>query len=166
MDHAQEFIKTAKRWYDKHPDWMPTFVRSAEVDVQSIPHVWPPVRKKVYDLGARTGRGHPERPQPPRPPKKTTKRLGGLRLANPATRGYIKRCTMYETTAGVARSSGWTPNQAYDVAMANAFNTDELTTADKPLSPHSDTDSSESLYNPLAFPGANTAYHLLVRSTR
>ena len=114
----------------------------------------------MYDLEARTGRGHPERPAP-RPPKKTTKKLeklGGLRLSKPATRGYIKRCTMYETTAGAARSSGWVPNQDYDIAIANAFNADELTTADEPLSPHSDSEGSECLYNPLAFPKSDTAY--------
>ena len=79
----------------------------------------------------------------------TTEKLGGLRLGKPARCGYIKRCTVYETTTGA-------PKQAWDVEMEEAFN--ELFMNDKPLSPRSDFDGSDSLFNPLAFPKSNTAY--------
>ena len=42
--------------------------------------------------------------------------------------------------------------------MASAFNDGEVIIADKPVSPHSDSEGSECLYNPLAFLKSDTLY--------
>ena len=75
--------------------------------------------------------------------------MNGIRLSKPATPAYFSKCTVYEVEGKLDHRQ----------MLNDAFSHDDLTTADKPLSPHSDSDVSESLYNPLAFPGADTVYH-------
>ena len=76
--------------------------------------------------------------------------MNGIRLSKPVTPAYFSKCTVYEVEGKLDHRQ----------MLNDAFSqNDDLTTADKALSPHSDSDVSESLYNPLAFPGADTVYH-------
>jgi hypothetical protein len=158
MKHAKYFITNAKKWYEHHQDWMPNFVRPAEVNPDFAHLVWPPNRKWKDHRNWWAGRGHPERPRerwlPPVPrgqllspiPKIPT--IGGLRIGRVANRQYIAKCTVYESKAA----------EDYDTMMTSAFHSDEIDKHDdRQLSPH-DSDS-ECLYNPLSFRGSDTVYH-------